>query len=135
MLAPWRGAGLAHRLLDRRRRTRAGRRRDATPGAVERHPLRARAPVLRAARLRAGRAIRVLNDLSNSLEFGYAKPVNSVAVLDAAAAASAERCLAEVLMACVADGASVSFLPPLAPDVARAFWRRQASEVARVGGC
>lgn len=77
--------------------------------------------------------IRVLNDLSNSLEFGYAKPVHGVEVLDAAAAASAERCLAELLSACVADGASVSFLPPLAPDVARAFWRRHSREVATGG--
>ena len=82
--------------------------------------------------VRAG-PIRVLNDLSNSLEFGYAKPVNGVAVLDAAAAASAERCLAAVLMACVADGASVGFLPPLAPDVAQAFWRHRATEVATGG--
>jgi len=75
----------------------------------------------------------VLNDLSNSLEVGYAKPVHGVAVLDAAAAASAERCLAAVLMACVADGASVGFLPPVAPDVAHAFWRHRASEVATGG--
>ncbi len=82
--------------------------------------------------VRAG-PIRVLNDLSNSLEFGYAKLVDGIAVLDAAAAASAERCLAAVLMACVADGASVGFLPPVAPDVAHAFWRQRASEVATGG--
>ena len=74
--------------------------------------------------------IRVLHDLSNSLEFGYAKPVNGIEVLDAAAAASAERCLATILRACVDAGASVSYLPPLAPDVARGFWKRIAADVA-----
>lgn len=74
--------------------------------------------------------IRVLHDLSNSLEFGYAKPVSGIDVLDAAAAASAERRLADILCACVDDGASVSYLPPLAPAVARGFWRRIAADVA-----
>jgi ribosomal protein S18 acetylase RimI-like enzyme len=74
--------------------------------------------------------IRVLNDKSNSLEFGYAKPVSGIALLDAAAAASAERRLAEILCACVDTGASVSYLPPLAPDVARGFWKRMSSDVA-----
>ncbi|MBX9699924.1 MAG: GNAT family N-acetyltransferase, partial [Acetobacteraceae bacterium] len=60
-------------------------------------------------------AIRILDDLSKSLEFRYAKPASGLVVeaLDAAAAASAERRLAEILVACVAAGASVSFLPPL----------------------
>jgi GNAT superfamily N-acetyltransferase len=74
--------------------------------------------------------IRVLHDLSNSLEFGYAKPVSGIEVVDAAAAASAERRLAEILCACVDAGASVSYLPPLGPDVARAFWKRSATDVA-----
>jgi GNAT superfamily N-acetyltransferase len=74
--------------------------------------------------------IRVLHDISNSLEFGYAKPVAGVEVLDAAAAASAERRLAEILCACVDAGASVSYLPPLSPDIARGFWKRAAADVA-----
>jgi GNAT superfamily N-acetyltransferase len=74
--------------------------------------------------------IRVLNDISHSLEFAYAKPVNDIEVLDAAAAASAERRLSEILIACVAGGAGVSFLPPLAPETARAFWKRTTTEVA-----
>jgi len=74
--------------------------------------------------------IGVLHDISNSLEFGYAKPVAGIEVLDAAAAASAERRLAEILCACVDAGASVSYLPPLAPDVARGFWKRVATDVA-----
>ena len=74
--------------------------------------------------------IRVLHDISNSLEFGYAKPVNGIEVLDAAAAASAERRLAEILCACVDAGASVSYLPPLAPEVARGFWKSMAADGA-----
>jgi GNAT superfamily N-acetyltransferase len=74
--------------------------------------------------------IRVLHDISNSLEFGYAKPVAGIEVLDAAAAASAERRLAEILCACVDAGASVSYLPPLATDVARGYWKRMAADVA-----
>ena len=77
-------------------------------------------------------AIRILDDLSKSLEFRYAKPARGlvVEVLDAAAAASAERRLAEILVACVDGGAEVSFLAPLAPEVARGFWRRVAADVA-----
>ncbi|WP_158929376.1 GNAT family N-acetyltransferase [Acidisphaera sp. S103] len=73
--------------------------------------------------------LRVLEDISNSLEFGYAKPVNGVQALDIAAATSAEARLADILIACVAAGASVSFLPPLSRDKATAFWHRMASDV------
>ena len=162
VLAAWRGAkmgrgaGLAHCLLDHAEAhaRSAGTTDPRTPGATAPRAAGAKSPraagatrlVLwsdtrferahrfyeRRGYVRAG-PIRVLNDLSNSLEFGYAKPVHGVAVLDAAAAASAERCLAAVLMACVADGASVGFLPPVAPDAAHAFWRYRASEVATGG--
>jgi GNAT superfamily N-acetyltransferase len=74
--------------------------------------------------------IRVLHDISHSLEFGYAKPVAGIEVLDAAAAASAERRLAEILCACVNDGASVSYLPPLAAETARGFWKRASADIA-----
>jgi GNAT superfamily N-acetyltransferase len=74
--------------------------------------------------------IRVLHDISNSLEFAYAKPISGVEVLDAAAVASAERRLADILCACVEAGASVSYLPPLGADVARGFWRGMAADVA-----
>lgn len=74
--------------------------------------------------------IRALGDKSNSIEFGYGKPVNGVATLDAAAAASAVAALATILAACVDNGASVSFLPPLAIETARAFWSRMAKDVA-----
>jgi GNAT superfamily N-acetyltransferase len=74
--------------------------------------------------------VRALRDKSHSLEYGYAKPVNGTRVLDVAAAESAERRLSDMLIACVAGGASVSFLRPLAHDKARAFWRRVSRGVA-----
>jgi ribosomal protein S18 acetylase RimI-like enzyme len=77
--------------------------------------------------------IRVLHDLSNSLEFAYAKPVSGIEALDAAAAVSAETRLAGILRACVDAGASVSYLPPLAPGEARRFWKRMAADVATGG--
>jgi len=77
--------------------------------------------------------LKVHNDLSNSIEFAYAKPLAGVVVerLDAAGAASAEARLAEILSACVDAGASVSFMPPLAREAAAGFWRRKAAEVAQ----
>ena len=81
--------------------------------------------------VRAG-GIRALNDISNSLEFHYAKPLAGVAVrsLDIAAAASAARGLGRLMQACVENGASVSFLPPLPLVDAEAFFRRKSSEIA-----
>jgi GNAT superfamily N-acetyltransferase len=79
--------------------------------------------------VRAG-PIRVLRDISHSLEFAYAKPRDGIELLDAAAAASAERRLSDILIGCVAGGASISFLPPLAPETARAFWKRTTTEIA-----
>jgi GNAT superfamily N-acetyltransferase len=81
--------------------------------------------------VRAG-PIRVLNDLSNSLEYAYTKPIAGTVVrrLDAAAAESAHRALGEILRACVDAGASVSFLPPLQREAAEAFYRRAAGAVA-----
>jgi GNAT superfamily N-acetyltransferase len=77
--------------------------------------------------------LRALNDKSHSVEFAYAKPLTGVVVerLDAAGAASAEAPLARILVACVDAGASVSFFAPLAMQVARDFWRKAASDVAR----
>jgi len=76
--------------------------------------------------------IRILNDLSNSLEFPFIKPARGVAVqaLDASAAEHAERPLADILIACVAAGASVSFLPPLGAETARDFWRGSLGDIA-----
>ena len=63
-----------------------------------------------------------------------AKPINGVQTLTAAGAASAERRLAEILAACVEGGASVSFLPPLPLDAARAYMR-DAAQGAAAGRC
>jgi ribosomal protein S18 acetylase RimI-like enzyme len=73
--------------------------------------------------------VRVLADISNSVEFAYAKPVDGVESLDIAAATSAETRLADILIACVEAGASVPFLPPLSRRKASAFWHRVASDV------
>jgi GNAT superfamily N-acetyltransferase len=130
VLGSWRGAGLAHRLLDLAEQ----HARDAGATRLilwsDTRFERAHQFYEKKGYVRSG-PIRVLADLSDTLEFGYAKPVHGVEVLDAAAAASAERCLADLLIACVAHGASVGFLPPLSADAARAFWRRAASGVAK----
>jgi ribosomal protein S18 acetylase RimI-like enzyme len=123
------GGGLGHRLLD----------------AAETHAIAAGAQRIvlwsdtrfdRAHRFYEKRSyvrcgpIRVLNDISQSLEFAYAKPVNGIERLDAAGAASVERRLADILIACVADGAGIFFLPPLAPEMARAWWKRNTADIA-----
>lgn len=77
-------------------------------------------------------SIRILDDISHSLEFRYAKPAQGLMVeaLDAAAAASAERRLSEILIACVAEGASLEFLPPLPRERAVSFWKGASAAVA-----
>lgn len=129
--ADQRGTGLAHRLLDlaeaHARATGAQRfilwtdtRFDAAHRFYEKRGY-----------VRQG-AIRILDDASKSLEFRYAKPAIGLVVeaLDAAAAASAERRLADILIACVGDGAALGFRAPLAPEKARALWRGVSSDVA-----
>jgi GNAT superfamily N-acetyltransferase len=76
--------------------------------------------------------LRTVADLSNTIEYRYAKPLGRCAVrgLDAAGAASAVRRLSEVLVACVADGAAIGFLRPPTRDRAEAFWQATASRVA-----
>ncbi|MBN8891533.1 MAG: GNAT family N-acetyltransferase [Rhodospirillales bacterium] len=76
--------------------------------------------------------IRVLDDLSHSLEFAYAKPLAGVVVrvLDAAGAASVEGGLAALLRDCVAEGAALEFLPPMELAAARAYWKQKSREVA-----
>jgi GNAT superfamily N-acetyltransferase len=77
-------------------------------------------------------SIRILDDVSNSLEFRYAKPASGLVVeaLDAAGAASAERRLAALLVDCVADGASLTFQPPLSRERAVGFWKAASAAVA-----
>lgn len=123
-----RGTGLAARLL-------AGAEARAAAAGAARFVLWSDTRFARAHRfyekhsyVRAG-AIRSLDDLSHSLEFGYAKPRAGIAVLDAAAASSAVPRLAALLADCVAAGAAVSFLPPLGRDAA-AVWRGAATAVA-----
>jgi len=126
-----RGTGLAHQLLD-------GAERHAVEHGAKRMILWTDTRFEAAHRfyekrgyVRAG-SIRILDDISKSLEFRYAKPATGVVVevLDAAAAASAERRLADIMVACVDAGASVNYLPPLTREVARAFWRGVSADVA-----
>jgi GNAT superfamily N-acetyltransferase len=130
-----RGTGLAHRLLDAAEahaRAEGGQRLilwtdtrfEAAHSFYEKRGY-----------VRQG-AIRILDDLSKSLEFRYSKPLAGLVVeaLDAAAASSAERRLADILVSCVANGASVSFLPPLSRDKSLLFWKRVSTEVAQ-GKC
>ena len=127
------GSGLAHRLLD------AAEAHAAAAGAV-RLVLWSDTRFVRAHRFYEKRSwvregpIRALDDRSHTLEFGYGKLLDGVAILGAAAAASAERRLAEILVACVDAGASVSFLAPLALDQARTYMRSAARQVA-AGQC
>ena len=124
------GTGLAHRLLD----------------AAEAHALAAGATRLllwtdtqfdRAHRFYEKRSyvrtgpIRALESDPDILEFGYAKPVDGVQVLDTAAAASAVRRLADILVACADRGASALRLPPLTHAAAQERMRRAASDVAQ----
>ena len=95
------------------RRVRRGSCCGATRGSTARIGFMRRAAIVRHG------PIHVLHDISNSLEFGYAKPISGIELLDTAAAASAERRLAEILRACVDAGASVSYLPPLALECRR----------------
>lgn len=68
-------------------------------------------------------AVRALHDIAGTIEYRYAKPVHGIRRLDVAGAQSAERGLAGILRACVDAGALVSFVAPLAPERALAFWR------------
>ena len=74
-------------------------------------------------------AIRILDDLSKSLEFRYAKPARGLVVeaLDAAAAASAERRLARNPGACVMPGRAC-------PSSRRWRWTRRGASGARWRG-
>jgi GNAT superfamily N-acetyltransferase len=122
------GSGLGHALLDQAER-------HAIQQGAERLFLFTDTRFARAHRFYEKRSyvrsgpVRVLRDLSASLEFAYAKPVNGTAELDIAAAESASARLAELLVTCVEEGATVSFLPPISFDRARAFWRQAARDV------
>jgi GNAT superfamily N-acetyltransferase len=126
-----RGGGLAHRLVDLAEaaaRTAKARRMELWSDT---RFARGHAFYESRSYLRSG-AIRPLHDSMGTLEYYFEKPLTGLVVdaLGPAAAASAERPLAEVLRACVDGGASVSFLPPLSTKQARAFYRARAAEVA-----
>jgi len=123
------GGGLGHRLLDRAEVHARNAGADQLVLWSDTRFERAHHFYEKRSYVRSG-PLRVLHDISHSLEFAYAKPVNGVAVLDAAAAASAVPRLCDILSACVAEGAGVPFLPPLALDVAQDFWRGNAKDVA-----
>lgn len=74
--------------------------------------------------LRRG-GLRALNDLSDTIEARFTKPLAGrvVEVLDVAAAESAERPFSAMLQACVAFGAATPFLAPLPRDAAMTYWR------------
>jgi GNAT superfamily N-acetyltransferase len=53
-----------------------------------------------------------------------------ITLLDAPAVRARERELSEILIDCVDDGASVGFLPPVAPADAAAYWESVATAIA-----
>lgn len=126
------GSGQAHALLDTAERH--GIDRGATRFVLWSDTRFARAHHFYEKRsyVRSG-PIRVLDDISNSLEYGYAKPIDGIEALDAAAAQAAIPRLSDILIACVAEGAGVSFWHPLSRETARAFWEASARDVATGG--
>jgi GNAT superfamily N-acetyltransferase len=126
-----RGTGLAHRLLDTAEAYALENGADRLVLWTDTRFEAAHRFYEKRGYVRSG-SIRILDDLSKSLEFRYAKPLRGLVVeaLDAAAAASAERRLTELLVDCVAAGDALSFLPPLSAEAARSFWRKASAEVA-----
>ncbi len=132
--APERGTGLAQRLLalaeDHARMAGAGRMMLWTDTRF----LRAHAFYETHGYVRSG-ALQALGGRSNTIEARFEKPLVGLVVqaLDVAAAESAERRLAAILVACVDAGASVSFLPPLPRPRAAEVWRGVTRSVASGG--
>lgn len=123
------GDGLGHHLLDTAETHAVGRGAQSLVLWSDTRFERAHRFYEKRSYVRSG-PIRVLDDISHSLEFCYRKPVNGIEVLDAAAAASAVPRFAAILIACVAEGAGVSFWHPLPVETARAFWDASARDVA-----
>ena len=57
--------------------------------------------------------------------------MNSIEIGTLAPAAATQEMLAELLVATVAAGGSVSFMHPLAPEAASAFWQKSLAAAAR----
>lgn len=123
------GSGLAHRLLDTAEAHAVAQGACRLTLWTDTRFTRAHRFYEKRSYVRSG-PIRALDDLSRSLEFSYSKPLDGVLPLTAAGAASAERRLAEILVASVDGGASVSFLAPLPLDAALAYMRDVAQQVA-----
>ncbi|WP_367614828.1 GNAT family N-acetyltransferase [Plastoroseomonas arctica] len=130
-----RGGGLADALLERAEARARAAGAEALVLWTDTRFLRAHAFYEKRGYLRQG-PIRVLDDVSHSLEFRYAKPARGIAVaeLDAAAAASAARCLGRLMVDAAAHGMSEAYLPPAQPARARDIWRGVAARVAQ-GRC
>lgn len=123
------GGGLGHRLLDRAEGHAIAQGATSLVLWSDTRFDRAHHFYEKRSYVRSG-PIRVLDDVSRSLEYCYRKPVNGILVLDAAAATSAVPRFADILIACVAEGAGVSFWHPLPRGTARAFWDAAARDVA-----
>ncbi len=127
------GAGLGHRLLDMMEAHAWALGAKSLTLWTDTRLIRAHRFYEKRSWVRAG-PVRAIGDLSHTIEFDYVKPLDGVIQLNASAAASAERRLAEILVACVEGGASVSFLAPLPLDIARSYMRDVAQRVA-TGKC
>ncbi|RUZ83377.1 GNAT family N-acetyltransferase, partial [Mesorhizobium sp. M7A.F.Ca.US.003.02.2.1] len=57
--------------------------------------------------------------------------MNSIEIATLTPAAETQDGLAELLVATVAAGGSVSFMHPLAPQAARGFWEKSLAAAAR----
>jgi GNAT superfamily N-acetyltransferase len=128
---PWRGTGLAHRLLDEAEaHARAARARRAVLWSDTRfrpaHRFYEKRSYVRVGPLRA------LDDLSHTLEFGFAKPLAGLVAdsLGTAAAASAGRMLAAILGTLLADAGALGFRAPPSDAEAASHWREVVAEVA-----
>ena len=75
--------------------------------------------------------VRVLADISHSLEYGYRKPVDGTVLLDIAAAASASRRLTSTAEAGAGSGVILGLLAPADAEEATRFWHGAARAVGR----
>lgn len=125
-----RGTGLAQRLLSTAEAYAAGQGASGLFLWTDTRFTRAHRFYEAQSWLREG-GLRSVADLSNSIEYRYAKPLGRCAVraLDAAGAASAVRRLSDVLIATVADGAAVGFLRTPTRGRAEEFWGATARRV------
>ena len=125
------GAGLADALMDRAEAA-------ARAGGAERLSLHSDSRFLRAHAFYEKRSflrgypVAVPDDLARTTDLPFSKPLRGLVVeqVSTAGAFSAVRRLADILAACVADGASVSFLAPISIGAACGFWRMTAGRVA-----